>query len=124
MNIGISSHLFVSNGEVITSMPCIDKYSCDIDLALQMFKSEKMINSVNSAKSMFDVSRHRIPLSRAKVLFRFCLNASQDGCTEKARQVLDRVYFVRNRDKFFSACLLYTSPSPRDKRQSRMPSSA
>ena len=24
----------------------------------------------------------------------------------------------------FSACLLYTSPSPRDKRQSRMPSSA
>ena len=25
---------------------------------------------------------------------------------------------------FFSGCLLYTSPSPRDKRQSRMPSSA
>ena len=25
---------------------------------------------------------------------------------------------------FFSTCLLYTSPSPRDKRQSRMPSSA
>ena len=24
----------------------------------------------------------------------------------------------------FSSCLLYTSPSPRDKRQSRMPSSA
>ena len=27
-------------------------------------------------------------------------------------------------DKTISACLLYTSPSPRDKRQSRMPSSA
>ena len=27
-------------------------------------------------------------------------------------------------DRFFKACLLYTSPSPRDKRQSRMPSSA
>ena len=26
--------------------------------------------------------------------------------------------------KVFLACLLYTSPSPRDKRQSRMPSSA
>ena len=25
---------------------------------------------------------------------------------------------------FLEACLLYTSPSPRDKRQSRMPSSA
>ena len=27
-------------------------------------------------------------------------------------------------DKWFESCLLYTSPSPRDKRQSRMPSSA
>ena len=27
-------------------------------------------------------------------------------------------------DKLFDPCLLYTSPSPRDKRQSRMPSSA
>ena len=27
-------------------------------------------------------------------------------------------------DEQFSFCLLYTSPSPRDKRQSRMPSSA
>ena len=27
-------------------------------------------------------------------------------------------------DVVFNACLLYTSPSPRDKRQSRMPSSA
>ena len=28
------------------------------------------------------------------------------------------------KDNFIHACLLYTSPSPRDKRQSRMPSSA
>ena len=33
-----------------------------------------------------------------------------------------RVYEVM--DKVFQGCLLYTSPSPRDKRQSRMPSSA
>ena len=26
--------------------------------------------------------------------------------------------------KYYKTCLLYTSPSPRDKRQSRMPSSA
>ena len=30
----------------------------------------------------------------------------------------------RKHDWFCSTCLLYTSPSPRDKRQSRMPSSA
>ena len=29
-----------------------------------------------------------------------------------------------NRGRLFYICLLYTSPSPRDKRQSRMPSSA
>ena len=32
--------------------------------------------------------------------------------------------YVKGSDKENAACLLYTSPSPRDKRQSRMPSSA
>ena len=31
---------------------------------------------------------------------------------------------IKKDDSLFSYCLLYTSPSPRDKRQSRMPSSA
>ena len=31
---------------------------------------------------------------------------------------------VENKSDQFKSCLLYTSPSPRDKRQSRMPSSA
>ena len=33
-------------------------------------------------------------------------------------------HFVGTRTRAFQICLLYTSPSPRDKRQSRMPSSA
>ena len=33
-------------------------------------------------------------------------------------------YFMTNANVFWHICLLYTSPSPRDKRQSRMPSSA
>ena len=37
--------------------------------------------------------------------------------TQKPRRVLEAI------DRFYT-CLLYTSPSPRDKRQSRMPSSA
>ena len=36
--------------------------------------------------------------------------------------VLGPLHFDKNRLKY--PCLLYTSPSPRDKRQSRMPSSA
>ena len=34
------------------------------------------------------------------------------------------VSFHSTREEAREACLLYTSPSPRDKRQSRMPSSA
>ena len=33
-------------------------------------------------------------------------------------------YETRTHKRLFDICLLYTSPSPRDKRQSRMPSSA
>ena len=40
--------------------------------------------------------------------------------TRGARVKLFDMYY----DKFTNVCLLYTSPSPRDKRQSRMPSSA
>ena len=35
----------------------------------------------------------------------------------------DEIY-DKTRQDFYPSCLLYTSPSPRDKRQSRMPSSA
>ena len=33
-------------------------------------------------------------------------------------------YYVLKNNPLYKVCLLYTSPSPRDKRQSRMPSSA
>ena len=37
----------------------------------------------------------------------------------------ERSPFQRDKDRIIhSSCLLYTSPSPREKRQSRMPSSA
>ena len=37
---------------------------------------------------------------------------------------VDLISISRSDFKEYSNCLLYTSPSPRDKRQSRMPSSA
>ena len=36
----------------------------------------------------------------------------------------ENVFIIQPNKDNFKACLLYTSPSPRDKRQSRMPSSA
>ena len=45
-----------------------------------------------------------------------------EAICEEFRKDYNRHHFVRN--EAFDGCLLYTSPSPRDKRQSRMPSSA
>ena len=42
----------------------------------------------------------------------------------KAKEMLQRTNGKRTIPQMFIGCLLYTSPSPRDKRQSRMPSSA
>ena len=40
------------------------------------------------------------------------------------RELTDEVAALEAERKKLKTCLLYTSPSPRDKRQSRMPSSA
>ena len=52
-----------------------------------------------------------------------------EGKTEQATPYKDQNLVPDRRDDspegwILQACLLYTSPSPRDKRQSRMPSSA
>ena len=46
-----------------------------------------------------------------------------NGCYD--RDTLDGyIIYFRNPDDLISPCLLYTSPSPRDRQKSRMPSSA
>ena len=52
------------------------------------------------------------------------LHINEDGTIKKSR--LDTLAVAKTLldQAFFYLCLLYTSPSPRDKRQSRMPSSA
>ena len=52
----------------------------------------------------------------------------EEGHDAEGRKVRHRgIYLLPNlftTANLFAGCLLYTSPSPRDKRQSRMPSSA
>ena len=40
------------------------------------------------------------------------------------KQLIALIFIVVNGGLLYSACLLYTSPSPRDRQRSRMPSSA
>ena len=51
------------------------------------------------------------------------VNACKNILT-RAQRILIDAHFMIEHSARFSCCLLYTSPSPRDKRQSRMPSSA
>ena len=44
--------------------------------------------------------------------------------TEGSDAVKNAVIFVEKDGKLHEVCLLYTSPSPRDRQKSRMPSSA
>ena len=47
-----------------------------------------------------------------------------DSDEKAARALVNALYSFRKMLGTHKPCLLYTSPSPRDKRQSRMPSSA
>ena len=59
----------------------------------------------------------------AQVTYR---GVAYDTDRNKAKQTnkVDLTYRGVRQEKELTSCLLYTSPSPRDKRQSRMPSSA
>ena len=47
-----------------------------------------------------------------------------DVDTQEKAEVLTNDEAMKNRFKLIEGCLLYTSPSPRDNKASRMPSSA
>ena len=64
-------------------------------------------------------------ISSTWVLFRvFRLRMGVKDCVENCVEVVSTKDILKVSMPMFITCLLYTSPSPRDKRQSRMPSSA
>ena len=46
------------------------------------------------------------------------------NCLVKSEQTREKVYSIVSKQHNLYTCLLYTSPSPRDRTRSRMPSSA
>ena len=72
-----------------------------------------------------------IPFDIRKLFFTSFFIIESRG--DKSKDGLKRVFLIKDKlewiineraIKYDNGCLLYTSPSPRDKRQSRMPSSA
>ena len=73
-------------------------------------------NTAGLLQPMFDALRRADSERLASYLV--VDNASRDDSVQRMAQVCPEALLLSNN------CLLYTSPSPRDKRQSRMPSSA
>ena len=104
----------------------IQDFSSSIDVALQYFGPDTQISSIN--REMV----RAFMLFLAKLPVRFALSKKTRGrpileVVEIAEQLnLERssIPTVNKRLDVLRACLLYTSPSPRDQRGSRMPSSA
>ena len=87
------------------------------DTALQRALETADINPDAFRKALEDANNGD-PQSLEKMLHELRRELRNDERAERDAQALERAY-----DRVQS-CLLYTSPSPRDKRQSRMPSSA
>ena len=84
----------------------------DIDAKVISFNKDNEKRKINNAVACLKASKNIALVSQETFLF--------DGT------ILDNISYPNLDAKFedIKSCLLYTSPSPRDKRQSRMPSSA
>ena len=91
----------------------------DIKKNTQKFE-KKYLNKVNSlsADNLYKAIKQLEGIDELmdKILSYAHLLVAEDGNNEK-----NKIFFQQMQE---TICLLYTSPSPRDKRQSRMPSSA
>ena len=80
------------------------------------YSSGKAVDCIKDPDILRQVRMRRRQLGR--------MMTALDRDTAKYRIPAGDYYISRKIDGEFTCCLLYTSPSPRDKRQSRMPSSA
>ena len=71
-----------------------------------------VIEESGGSERVFDIYSR---LLRERIIF-----LGEQVTSETANRIVAQLLFLEAEDP----CLLYTSPSPRDKRQSRMPSSA
>ena len=80
------------------------------------------------AASEVQINETETPLHRLETVYRRLVEhlGTADSATGAFRSVIDGWFFALEQDVLAdgSVCLLYTSPSPRDRTRSRMPSSA
>ena len=83
-------------------------------------KITEIANAKLVGTDLFVVDCTCSPANEVELLIDSDTSVGIETCVELSRAI--EAEFDRDTEDF--SCLLYTSPSPRDKRQSRMPSSA
>ena len=104
--------------------PATGEQSSEVKLA-----SLKDVNqAVEKAKKAFEPWANTPPLQRARIMFKFkeLIEKNSDELTQLIVTEHGKVYedAKGSLTRGLEVCLLYTSPSPRDRQKSRMPSSA
>ena len=105
----------------------LSQFNCDstfLGKAFQLEAVELQLETVRECdlnRSTFSVRKKR---KKSHHLTKSGKKAAARGTTERLTDNLLTNYLVKQETERAIPCLLYTSPSPRDKRQSRMPSSA
>ena len=98
-----------SQGERVIEFKIQSARISDEDIILKEYKSNELLNQENISYTLLeDFSSYKT--------YSIVLNNSYDGNYFNFKLVIE--------DQISKDCLLYTSPSPRDRTRSRMPSSA
>ena len=84
------------------------------DRTMELPEAAELGNQVSRLRSLLSQMNHQPPE----------LAINQVDQSQFLLKLMDVEIALRNYETQLQSCLLYTSPSPRDKRQSRMPSSA
>ena len=82
------------------------------------------VHDADSYKNYVKLVQPTIELFGGEFLVRGGKSENFEGTPPGDRNVIIRFPSYQAAQDWYHSCLLYTSPSPRDKRQSRMPSSA
>eukprot|EP00656_Telonema_subtile_P052100 TRINITY_DN7164_c0_g3_i1.p1 TRINITY_DN7164_c0_g3~~TRINITY_DN7164_c0_g3_i1.p1 ORF type:complete len:380 (+),score=49.80 TRINITY_DN7164_c0_g3_i1:73-1212(+) len=93
--------------------------------AIDMWSFGCVLFELCAGKPLFEGTvRARVVDAQVKILGPYPLTVANGGCFIEEIDQMSQLHWREPQSKLSSTCLLYTSPSPRDRTRSRMPSSA
>eukprot|EP00657_Telonema_sp_P-1_P002299 TRINITY_DN15395_c0_g1_i1.p1 TRINITY_DN15395_c0_g1~~TRINITY_DN15395_c0_g1_i1.p1 ORF type:complete len:174 (-),score=55.06 TRINITY_DN15395_c0_g1_i1:69-590(-) len=120
--LGIMNLPGVDGTRVTSNHVAVTEHVLGIEAARSTIISE--IQAIMKAYALSIDIRHVFLLADVMTYRGVVLGITRYGIQKMNNGVLTMASFERTTEHLYNACLLYTSPSPRDRTRSRMPSSA